>query len=197
MRRRLKFKEDDFLDRIRLPDYFLVMKIKWVIVLTMLTILFFSATEGWTLCDKRAPLFRIERSKNKNIVQYDVCLLQNNNVSESDPVHTYWVLADGKKEELSTIESKQAYGIESKEKLAENKFRIILAALKNRSVIVQKTKGGYKALTQISGDLSILERVYVQSEEQTMGLPKVQHVDLFGRSMKTNKPVKERITPKS
>ena len=173
------------------------MKTKWVIGLAMLTIFFSFATEGWSFCNKRAPLFRIERNKNKNIVQYDACLLQNNNVSESDPIHAYWVLANGKKEELSLVESKEAYGIQSKEKLGENKFRVVLAALKDRSLIVQKMKAGYKAVTQISGELSILERVYVQSEERTVGLPKVQYVDLFGRSVKTNKPVKERITPKS
>ncbi len=171
------------------------MKIKWIIALTMLTILFSSATEGWSLCGKKAPLFRIERSKNRNTVQYDACLLQNNNISEPSPVHAYWVLANGKREELSALESKEAYGIESKEKLGENKFRIVLAALKDRSLIVQKMKTGYKAVTQINGELSTLERVYVQSQEQTLGLPKVQHVDLFGRSVKTNKPVKERITP--
>jgi hypothetical protein len=162
----------------------------------MLTILFSSPTEGRALCSKSDSLFRIERSKNKNIVQYDACLLQNKNISESDPIHAYWVLANGQKEELSILESKQAYGIESKEKLGENKFRIVLAALKDRSLIVQKMKEGSKALTQISGELSILERVYVQSEEQTVGLPKVQHVDLFGRSLRTNKPVKERIIPR-
>lgn len=163
----------------------------------MLTLLFSFKVEGSTLCGKRDSLFRIERSKNENIVQYDACLLQNNNISESNPVHAYWVLADGKKEELGMLESKQAYGIESKERLGENKFRIVLAALKNRTVIVQKMKGSYKALTRINGELSILDRVYVQSEEKPLGLPKVQHVDLFGRSTRTNKPVEERIIPHS
>ena len=172
------------------------MKTKVLIVFYIMTFILLSAASGETLCDKRDPLFRIERSKNKNIVQYDACLLQNKNISESDPVHAYWVLTNGQKEELSILESKEAYGIQSKEKLGENKFRIVLAALKDRSLTVQKMKEGFKALTQINGELSILERVYVQSEEQTVGLPKVQHVDLFGRSLRTNKPVKEQIIPR-
>jgi Domain of unknown function (DUF4833) len=172
------------------------MKTKLLIILYLITVIFLSVVSGETLCSKKHPLFRIERSKNKNIVQYDACLLQNNNISEANPVYAYWVLANGQKDELNIVESKQAYGIESKEKLGENKFRIVLAALKDRSLIVQKMKEGFKALTQISGELSILERVYVQSEEQTVGLPKVQHVDLFGRSLRTNKPVKERIIPR-
>ncbi len=163
----------------------------------MLMVLFLFAAEGWASCKKAAHLFRIERSKNKNIVQYDACLLQNGNISESNPIDAYWVLTDGKREELSALESQQAYGIQSKEKLGENKVRISLAALKDRNIIIQKIKGKYKALVKISGESAILEKVYVKSEDQALGLPKVDYVDLFGRSVKTNKPVKERITPKS
>ena len=114
------------------------MKARWAIALTMLTILFSFAAEAADVCSKKVPLFKIERSKNKNIVQYDACLLQNNNISESDPVHAYWVLANGKREELGLVENKEAYGIESKEKLGENRFRIALAALKDREIIVEK-----------------------------------------------------------
>jgi hypothetical protein len=57
-------------------------------------------------------------------------------------------------------------------------------------------KGDYKALVKINGKLSILERVYVKSEEQVIGFPKVQYIDLFGRILQTNQPIKERMTPK-
>ncbi len=173
------------------------MKIRWVIVLTVLPILFSFAAEAADLCNKKVPLFRVERSKNKNIVQYDACLLQNNNISESNPVDAYWVLADGKREELGVLESQQAYGIASKEKVGENKFQIDLSALKDRKIIIQKIKSKYRALVKINGESSILERVYVKSEDQALGLPKVDYVDLFGRSVSTSKSVKERITHSS
>lgn len=159
-------------------------------------IFFLSWSQGWASCNKKAPLFRIERSKNRNIVQYNACLQQNNNISESNPVEAYWVLANGKKEELSLVESMQAYGIQSKEKLGANKFRIFLAALKDREIIIQKMKGDYKAVVKIRGELSILERVYVNSAEQALGLPKVHYIDLFGRALRTNRSVKERMSPK-
>ncbi len=166
-------------------------------MLVMLSIFFSFAAEAADLCSQRVSLFKIERSKNKNIVQYNLCLLKNSNISDSNPVEAYWVLANGKKEELSAVESMQAYGVASKEKMGENKFRINLAAVKDREIIIQKIKGKYKALVKINGEPSILERVYVKSEDQALGLPKVDYVDLFGRSVKANKPVKERITPKS
>ena len=173
------------------------MNIKFFTVLFVILLVFVSWVSGWALCDKRASLFRIERSKNKNIVQYDACLLKNNNISDSNPVEAYWVLENGKREELSMVESKQAYGIESKEKLGENKFRIALAALKDREIVVEKIKGNYRAVVKINGESSILERVSVKSEEQALGLPKVQYLEVFGRNLKTNKSVKERITPKT
>jgi len=162
----------------------------------MLSFLFLSWSPGWTFCAKRESLFRIERGKNRNVVQYNACLLQSNKLSEENPVEAYWVLANGQKEELNIVESKQAYGIEHKEKLGENKFRILLAALKDRNIIVQKMKGDYKAVVQINGESSILEKVYVESEEQTVGLPRVHYVDLLGRSLRTNRPIRERIVPK-
>ncbi len=171
------------------------MKIRSLIVLTVLALVFFPSIEIRAACEKRDFLFKIERSINKNVVQYDACLLQNGKVSNSTPVDAYWVLANGKKENLNIVEDKQAYGIDSKEKLGKDKFRIFLAAMKNRSIIVEKIKGDYKAVVQINGEPSILERIYVQSEDQTLGLPKVDYVDLFGRSLRTNRPVKERIRP--
>jgi hypothetical protein len=172
------------------------MRNKFYAALFMLSFLFLSWSPGWTFCAKRDSLFRIERSKNRNVVQYNACLLQNNKLSDENPVEAYWVLANGQKEELNIAESKQAYGIEHKEKLGENKFQILLAALKDRNIIVQEMKGNYKAVVQINGESSILERVYVESEERTVGLPKVHYIDLLGRSLRTNRPIKERITPK-
>lgn len=171
------------------------MNTKWIFLLIVFSLLFLSAVEGKTTpCGKRDSLFQIERNKNKNVVKYDACLLPNDSISESHPFDVYWVLANGKKEKLNVLENKKAYGIGSKEKLGENKFRIVLAGLKDRSMIVEKLKQDYKAVTRINGQLSILERVYVHSKEQRLGLPKVQYVDLFGRSLNANQPVHERIS---
>lgn len=138
-------------------------------------------------------LFFIERNKNKNVVHYDVQLMENNDLREPSPVVVYWVLENGRQEKLNLIQRKYAYGIDSQDKLEKNKFRILLVALKDREIIVERIDGFYKAAVFIGGKHSILEKVYVKSKEGLIGVPKVLYMDLFGWDIRTNLPIKERI----
>ena len=55
-------------------------------------------------------LFRIERSKNANIVQYDVNIV-NGEISRDNPVESYWVLlaGDGSRQNINAFQ-RRAYG---------------------------------------------------------------------------------------
>ena len=141
-------------------------------------------------------LFFIERSKNKNLVQYDVRLTENDNILDSDPFSVYWVLKNGTEQNLNLIQRRFAYGIDSYEKLEKNKFRVSFVALKDQAVIVEKTNGSFRAITTINGKPSILKRVYAEAKERLIGLPQVVYVDLFGRNKETDLPVSERMVPK-
>jgi hypothetical protein len=145
--------------------------------------------------NKSNPLFSIERSKNKSYIQYDVRLTENSDLLDPSPVTVYWVLENGGQEELSLIERKYAYGIDSQKKVERNRFRIHLVALKDREIIVEKMHGSYKAIVSINGRQSILERIYVESKERLTGVPKVLYVDLFGRTAERGFPMRERIIP--
>jgi hypothetical protein len=145
--------------------------------------------------NKSSPLFSIERSKNKNCIQYEVRLGENSDLPDSSPVAVYWVLENGGKEELTSIERKFAYGIDSQEKLQQNRFRIHLVALKDRDIIVEKMSGSYRAVVSINGKPTILERIYVESKERLAGLPKVLYIDLFGRTIEKGFLMRERIIP--
>ena len=145
---------------------------------------------------KTDHLFSIERSKNGNSVHYDVSLKENDDLADSDPVTVHWVLENGQREELNLVQKKYAYGILSQERLEKNKFRIMLAALKDFKIIVEKVDGDYKAVLSINGIQSILDRIYVKAEERQVGLPKVTFIDVFGRALNTHSPVRERILPK-
>jgi len=140
-------------------------------------------------------LFFIERSKNKNLVQYDIRLLKNSHVPDIKPMNVYWILENGKREELNSIEREYAYGVVRQERLDEDKFKVILAGLKKLEIIVERMNDSFKAIVSINGRESILEKIYIKSEEKRTGIPKVLYIDLFGRAKGTGLPTKERIAP--
>lgn len=145
--------------------------------------------------DKAGHLFFIERSKNKNLVQYDVRLAENRVLPDSMPVNVYWILENGKREELNSIEKKYAYGIVRQVKLAEDKFKIIVAAFESLEIIVERMNNSFKAVVSINGKESILQKIYIKSEENSIGLPKVLYIDFLGRIKETGLPIKVRIVP--
>ena len=151
-----------------------VISVKWFMVTSVSLIFTLVCWSTFALSSsKNDPLFFIERSKNKHLVQYDVRLTENDNIHDSDPVSVYWVLENGRQRDLNLIQRRLAYGIDSYEKLEQNKFRVVFVALKNREVIIEKMEGSSRAITAISGKPSVLERVYVESRERVIGLPRV------------------------
>ncbi len=144
--------------------------------------------------DKVGHLFFIERSKNKNLVQYDIRLTKSSDPSDARPVNAYWILENGRREELNPIEEKYAYGIARQEKLDKDKFKVMLAAFKGLEIIVERLNDSFRAVVSINGTESILQKIYVKSEETRAGLPRVLYVELFGRCKETGLPIKERIS---
>src|SRR4030042_3907541 len=173
-----------------------VVSVKWFIVTSVSLIFTFVCWSPVALSSsKNDHLFFIERSKNKHLLQYDVRLTENDNIHDSDPVSVYWVLENGRQRDLNLIQRRLAYGIDSYEKLEKNRFRVVFVALKGRGVIVEKMAGSFRAITAINGKPSVLERVYVESREGVMGLPRVLYVDLFGRTRERGSPLNERVVP--
>ncbi len=170
---------------------------RWSVVMSVSVI---SSVVLWSTfalsLSKNDHLFFIERSKNKHLVQYDVRLTDHEDILDSDPLSVYWVLENGRQRDLNLIQRRLAYGIDSYEKLEKNKFKVFFVALKDREVIVEKIQGVFRAITPINGKPSVLERVYVESRESLIGLPRVLYVDLFGRNKQTGLPIQERILPR-
>lgn len=146
--------------------------------------------------DNVSHLFFIERSKNKNLVQYDIRLTGNSNLANIKPINVYWILENGRREELSRIERTYAYGIAHQEKVDQNRVKVILAGLKGLEIIVERMNDSFKAMVSINGRMSILEKIYIKSEEERTGLPKILYIDLFGWTRETGLPIRERIVPK-
>jgi hypothetical protein len=146
-------------------------------------------------CAKSTHLFNITRNKNRNIVYYDVCLQKNNDLSDSNPVTAYWVLENGKKEKLGVIDKQYAYGISAQERLTKNRLTFATAALKDLKITVENINKKYRAVTTIKNRDIIIEKVFIDAEESTIGLPKVLYADIYGWTRKGNVRVRERIVP--
>jgi len=136
-------------------------------VIVLLSVIF-TVASGTAFADppnKADHLFFIERSINKNLVQYDVHLTENRDLPDSRPVTVYWILENGSHEQLTPFQ-RFAYGIASQVKLAKDKFKVILVALKGREILVERIGGSFKAVLSVDGKQSILEKVYVKTDEK-------------------------------
>ncbi len=145
--------------------------------------------------ERVSHLFFIERSKNQNLVQYDVRLTEDRDLPNPSPISVYWILENGKREELNTIEREYAYGIAYQEKLDKNRFKVVLAGFKGLEIIVERMNDSFRAMVSIDGRESILERIYIKSQERLTRPPKILYIELFGRTKERGLPIKERISP--
>ena len=166
------------------------------VTVLLLVVILLSSFPQSVFADNAGHLFFIERNKNKHLVQYDIRLTENRDLSDLRPVNAYWILENGRREELNSIERKYAYGIIRQEKLDKDKFKVILAAFKGWEIIAERINDTFKAVVSINGIESILQKIYIKSEETGAGLPRVLYVELVGRTKERGLPIKERIAPR-
>lgn len=146
-------------------------------------------------CERGYHLFFIERSKNRNLLYYDVCVEGNSDLPDLDQVDVYWILENGKREELNEIERIYAYGITTQENLGRNKLSISLAAFNKKKITIEKIDEKYRAVTSIDNRQIVIEKVYIHSVDRHFGMPEILSVDIYGFTKQDNVPVKERISP--
>ena len=166
-----------------------------LLVICALTIQFTACRAVAYSCVKSAHLFHIERNKNGNVVYYDVCLNNNGDIAASNPALAYWVLENGKREELGLVDRTFAYGILFQGKAVNGGESFSIAALKKIHFRIETISKEYKAVASINNRDMIIERIYVNSKEHYLGLPKVVYVDIYGWTREGNIPVKERLLP--
>ena len=134
-------------------------------------------------------LFRIERSKNANVVVYEATALE-----AKEPVKASWILlaGSGRRESLSFFEKVAAYGFEVR--LADDGASAVLKlkALKGRELTVVKRGGRLAAIGLIDGEEAVLERVFVTTDERG-AVPSVKSIELFGVDARSGAPLSEKI----
>jgi hypothetical protein len=140
----------------------------------------------------KESLFKIERNKNANVVQYEVNIDSSGVIDKANPIDAYWIMhaKDGGREEITAFE-KRAYGY----KISDNEdgtFTLVLNSVKERKIKISEAGGSVKAEIDINGKQAYLSKVYVFAKENGI-IPKVQYYTLTGYDIQTGKEVSEKI----
>jgi hypothetical protein len=146
---------------------------------------------------KTSPLFIIERSKNANVVHYDARITDDGKLDPQEPVIAYWVLLaqDGRRQKLTWIEKKKAYGFTIKPDPSVNGYIMTLVAAPEQQITVKKEKDAVRAEAVIDGRPAVLEKMYINASDGLTG-PKVKYIEVYGKDLQTGEKRLERMVPK-
>jgi hypothetical protein len=146
--------------------------------------------------EETKPLFKIERSKNANIVQYDARIAAGGQIDTKNPIDYYWLLyaGDGKREEITSFQ-RRAYGF-SAEYNEAGYFDMQMKAVEDRKLKVLLVNGEPKAETVINGKNAYLSKIYIDSTDNFLGIPTVNYYTLTGNDVETGEETEEKVEVK-
>ena len=167
-----------------------------IVVMIFISIALLIPVESLSKNRQTQHLFKIERSKNDNIVQYDVQIKEDGKLDPKEPVVAYWVrlAKEGQKENLKWVEKNFAYGFKAKYNAKTNTATMDMAAKINRKIKVYEVQGEYRAETTIDGQSAYLEKIFISSKGKGAST-KVTSIELFGIDEKTAEDRYEKLNP--
>jgi len=144
----------------------------------------------------RAPLFKIERSTNANIIQYDAQIGPDGHLLKKEPVVAYWVrLADkGQVQQLSWIQKTFAYGFDASLDRDRNIVKLDMKAEIGRQIAIKKAGSEYRATADIDGSASYVEKIFIHATGKGMSTS-VDYIELHGHDVETGEERYERFVP--
>jgi hypothetical protein len=144
----------------------------------------------------RQHLFKIERSKNANIVQYDAQVGSDGKLFKKEPVVAYWIrLAEqGQVEKLSWIQRTFAYGFKAKLDRDRETAELDMSADFGRPIMVIREGDQYRATAPIDGSQSYLEKIFIQAHGKGISVT-VEYIELFGEDMQTGESRYQKFAP--
>lgn len=141
-------------------------------------------------------LFKIERSKNANIIQYDAQIGSDGKLLKKEPVIGYWIrLAEqGQVQQLSWVQRTFAFGFSAKYHRDSDTATIDMVADIGQPITVKRVEGKYLAVIDFEGQPSQLERIFIQAHGKGISVT-VEYVEIFGVDLKSGEPTYGKIIP--
>lgn len=140
------------------------------------------------------PVFRLERSKNSKVVQYDVRLGSDGRARAEDPITAYWLREDGSTARLTRLQW-IAYGFKARCSHRCDVVTLEMKAPVGRRIRVRWVDGRYRAETEIAGQPAVIQRIYIKSTERRFLWPRVDYIDFAGTDIATGAALEERYKP--
>ncbi len=143
------------------------------------------------------PLFILERSKNANQVHYEARITREGLLDPVEPVHVFWINrvkdpSGNTREELTVIERNMVYGCKVNKKIDGKYVSLTIVSYPEKPIKVSLQNGKATAEIDINGQVSYLDKIYISYRETRM-FPKVNYIELFGRSVKNGDVQYEKI----
>lgn len=138
-------------------------------------------------------LFYLQRTSNKNTIVYGLNK-KSGVVDKASPVRAYWIRyeEEGQEQELSYIQRKFAYGVNTK-KLSEGHYRISLTAYDSYHMeLIMEENGKYNVYAHANGERIRLNRIFIKIIGGSTFSPDIEYFEINGWD-KDNKPVAERM----
>jgi Domain of unknown function (DUF4833) len=162
-------------------------------------VIFFLLMESAAAAQFAQPLFSIEHSSNKNKLYYEARTTKDGAIDAHKPIHAYWIMwekdSEGTiREELTLIEKRMAYGFKIIQEPNKKYLKMNLVSFPERAIKVYQNNGNAVAEVSINGQPAYLEKIFINTRE-TLTLPKVNYIELFGTDKKTGEQRDEKVVP--
>jgi len=124
----------------------------------------------------------IERSRDKNYIVYDVNLDQEGKINQETPLTIYWIKEnkENKKEPLTWIQNKYAYGIKVLNKKPESVVFQFAPYTKKDFVLKKSSSGTYAVFSDFEGSQIQVTHIFIQIDGGTFWFPKIPKIDIQG-----------------
>jgi hypothetical protein len=149
--------------------------------------------------DAPGRLFYIQHNRNHNTFVYDANLTSGKTLNAKEPIDVYRITytKGGKKEELSGIQRKMAYGVTCS-RLKNGHYEFCLVSFPGKKLYLKPgADGKYIVTTTINGKEMILQRIFLATKNDSIFNPELEYAEFYGKCPKTGKEIKERINPKA
>ncbi len=141
-------------------------------------------------------LFYMQRDPNINTIICELNLASNGTIVKEQPVKVYWIRYDddGRKQELSYIQKKFAYGIQSKA-IGNDEYELRFVSYKKFPLYLRKSNrdNKYHVYATVNNKKMQLDRIFVRIDGGSFWIPNVKYVEMKGASTENAAQLLERI----